>query len=329
MISIIIPVYNVEEYVGACLDSVISQNPHDSVECIIVDDCATDSSMEAVEKCLSGYEGKISFKIIHHDQNRGLSAARNTGIHAAAGDYLLFLDSDDTLLPDALNHLSEIAIKYPQAQIVQGNIKCTSTNGIEKYLTITKDTLPDFINGKNVPNKAILNSLPATAWGKLVKRQFVIDNDLYFVEGIYHEDEMWRVMASRHVTAIACCFSPIYLYRVENTNSIMNKKDKSPHFLSRIEVIRECINGQGGFKPEIMTEYLNNQLLINYKNAIWPDIRSPKKVTQHLRTLCLQIARNKMVPFKYKAMALCNLLPVSITKSKPFLTIYYHAFCKH
>jgi glycosyltransferase involved in cell wall biosynthesis len=66
------------------------------IECIVVDDCGTDGSMGIVNKLILEYNGPIMFKILHHTHNRGLSAARNTGISNASGDYLLFLDSDDS-----------------------------------------------------------------------------------------------------------------------------------------------------------------------------------------------------------------------------------------
>ena len=79
-ISIIVPVYNVAPYIAACLQSVMHQTCQDALECILVDDCGTDNSMEVVGEMLQSYEGPIGFKVVHHTENRGLSAARNTGM---------------------------------------------------------------------------------------------------------------------------------------------------------------------------------------------------------------------------------------------------------
>ena len=82
-ISIIIPIYNVESFVAECLQSVAIQNYQGPIECILVDDCGTDKSIEIANSFIKNYKGDISFQLIHHDKNCGLSAARNTGINAA------------------------------------------------------------------------------------------------------------------------------------------------------------------------------------------------------------------------------------------------------
>ena len=95
-ISIIIPVYNVEKYIEACLHSVMAQTYTGPMECILVDDCGQDNSIGVAEKMISDYQGTIHFRILHHDHNRGQSAARNTGMDAATGEYIFFSDSDDS-----------------------------------------------------------------------------------------------------------------------------------------------------------------------------------------------------------------------------------------
>ena len=81
-VSIIIPVYNVAPYIQRCLDSVVAQTFQD-IECILVDDCGTDNSVEVAQQYIDNYRGQIQFKLIHHDKNQGLSGARNTGIRMA------------------------------------------------------------------------------------------------------------------------------------------------------------------------------------------------------------------------------------------------------
>ena len=88
-VSIIIPIYNVEKYVAECLNSVISQTyDHSKIECIIVDDCTPDRSMDVVNKIIGEYKGEMTFITHRHKENEGLSAARNTGISIATGEYL-------------------------------------------------------------------------------------------------------------------------------------------------------------------------------------------------------------------------------------------------
>ena len=120
-VSIIIPVYNVEPYVEDCIRSVIRQTYGGKMECIVVDDCGTDNSMDVVERVIGEYNGPIPFRILHHEHNRGLSAARNTGMDAATGDYLFFLDSDDELTDDCIEKLTEPLVKE-WYDVVIGNV---------------------------------------------------------------------------------------------------------------------------------------------------------------------------------------------------------------
>ena len=94
-ITIVIPVYNVAPYIEECLRSVMNQSWQGTIECILVDDCGADNSMKIINQILQSYQGDLEFKIIHHEQNRGLSAARNSGIDAATGDYVYFLPVGD------------------------------------------------------------------------------------------------------------------------------------------------------------------------------------------------------------------------------------------
>ena len=130
MISIIVPVYNVALYVESCIRSVIRQTYDGPMECIVVDDCGTDNSMDIVEKLVAEYDGPISFKVLHHEHNRGLSAARNTGMDEAKGDYLFFLDSDDELTEDCIEKLTT-PLRDEQYDMVLGdliNIRLSDTN---------------------------------------------------------------------------------------------------------------------------------------------------------------------------------------------------------
>ena len=105
-ISIIIPVYNVELYVEECLQSVANQTMTEGIECIIVDDRGQDNSAAIAKQYIDSYKGDIRFTFIQREKNGGLSAARNTGIEAATGEYVYFLDSDDYLVPSEIGRAS-------------------------------------------------------------------------------------------------------------------------------------------------------------------------------------------------------------------------------
>ena len=115
-------VYNVEKYVAECLNSVISQTyDHSKIECIIVNDCTTDDSMDIVYEIIKKYDGGMSFIICRHEHNEGLSAARNTGIEVAKGNYIFFIDSDDYIYPNSLELLLNASKIYGYSDMVVGN----------------------------------------------------------------------------------------------------------------------------------------------------------------------------------------------------------------
>ena len=121
-VSIIIPVYNVAPYIEACLKSVMRQTYSGSMECLVVDDCGTDESIAIAERMIAEYDGSILFQILHHEHNRGLSAARNTGTLQATGDYLYYLDSDDEITDECIELLMQKMLKNPDLEMVQGNV---------------------------------------------------------------------------------------------------------------------------------------------------------------------------------------------------------------
>ena len=104
-VSIIIPIYNVEPYIERCIISVLNQS-YKNIEIIIINDCTPDKSIELINKLLNNkYSSTENIHILNHEKNKGLSAARNTGIMNATGDYLYFLDSDDSITHDCIEVL--------------------------------------------------------------------------------------------------------------------------------------------------------------------------------------------------------------------------------
>ena len=117
-ISVIVPVYNVQDYLTECLESLAHQNFSARFEVILIDDCSTDNSKKLCEDFVAAHPHLA--KLICHPENKGLSVVRNTGVSLSIGDYFTFVDSDDFLPQDALQNLYDAAITY-QADIVKGN----------------------------------------------------------------------------------------------------------------------------------------------------------------------------------------------------------------
>ena len=212
-VSVIIPIYGVEKYISDCLNSVMKQSYTNDIECILINDCKKDQSIEIAKNLIENYDGNINFKIYEHSVNGGLSAARNTGILEAKGDYLYFLDSDDYITPDCIKVLAETAQKFPKAQIVQAGAE-TTTKGFE-YLSLKSTKLKEYTEDKRyIKREMLMAHYPPTAWNKLIKRDWLLKHNLFFKEGLLHEDDYWNFFAAKHVTAYAICKQDTYLYNI-------------------------------------------------------------------------------------------------------------------
>ena len=226
-VSIIIPIFNVEPYIERCLQSVVSQTCT-CFECILVDDCGTDGSMPSAEQFIQNYSGEIHFRILRHENNCGLSAARNTGINAAIGDYIYFMDSDDAITPDCIETLLNIARKYPNADYVQGNIVTGSEQLMEGGID---PDVPEYVNDRNQLENIILCKSHRTAWNRLLKRSFLLSNsnNLFFPVGLVMEDHYWTYFVAKSAHAVAFTHKGTYYY-YNNSGSIVNAKS-SQHYI--------------------------------------------------------------------------------------------------
>ena len=218
MISIIIPIYQVSDYVERCIRSVISQTYTD-IECVIVDDATEDDSIDKCERLIRQYNlnenldhnGRIRFKILQHEVNSGLSAARNTGTKAATGEYVFYLDGDDEITPDCIEKLVSLARKYPEAEMVIGHYCKTKENGRRK--TFPEDDLPSYVaSNEKIVSLYYTESLPTPAWNKLIKRSFLEEHLLYFKEGIVYEDMMWMFWCVKYLSVVAVLNEVTYHY---------------------------------------------------------------------------------------------------------------------
>lgn len=238
-ISVIVPIYNVENYILECLQSVAVQTKTKDVECILVDDCGTDNSVKVAEQFISAYEGDISFALLHHPENKGLSAARNTGIKNARGKYLFFLDSDDTIKPYCLDELFALAETY-QTDMVQGSYE----SDLASMKRFEDSPLPEFSDDKSFIKRTLLNYdvNPVMAQNRLVRRQLVVENNLWFKEGIIHEDLYWSFFLAKVVERICFCKQKTYFYR-STPGSITNKVNMEKETLAFQTIIEDsCLH---------------------------------------------------------------------------------------
>ena len=184
LISIIIPVYNVEKYVRTCLESVLRQNLDESTyEIIIVNDGTEDRSMEMIQNIISSHPN--IFVIIQ--ENQSLSVARNNGIVKAKGEYILMLDSDDLLIDKSLQLLLEKAIESKADLIVADFLEMTDEEIEINKVIPQKEWHVEEKSGERLFLED-LNPRQCYVWRTLYRREFILDNHLQFVPGIRYQD---------------------------------------------------------------------------------------------------------------------------------------------
>ena len=264
-ISIIVPVYNVEKYIERCLESVAAQTYTGNIECIIVDDCTLDNSMRLVDQFLSHYEGHIDFKVVHHTQNKGLSAARNTGIREAHGDYLYFLDSDDALYEHTIQILVDLCRE--NVEIISGNF---SIIGDGRNLPKLSVFVEDICGQKNVFNAFLCNQIYEMACNKLIRRDFILDNSLWFLEGILHEDNLWSFFVFYYCNEVIV--TPEYTYKYFLRGDSIMGTQTSKNVLSRYKIFcvkTDFINEHSLYKDyPALIDYMIMQKLSLLKHIV-------------------------------------------------------------
>jgi glycosyltransferase involved in cell wall biosynthesis len=170
------------------------------IECIIVDDCGTDDSMTKCEQLIRTYDGPIKFILFHHEHNRGISAARNTGIHQATGKWIFFLDSDDEITPHCIETLLKVGEEDEATEMVNGSTRTCIVRGSTRiYPKPEKDTydlswqqLPSSMKDSKTIRYYYFHErkMCPSCWNLLLKRSFIMEHQLFFKEGILFEDSL-------------------------------------------------------------------------------------------------------------------------------------------
>lgn len=236
-ISVIVPVYNVQEYIVECLESIMIQELKD-IEIIIVNDGSTDKSISNIQNII---DNNSNIHLINK-VNGGLSSARNTGLSHAKGEYVLFVDSDDYLEKDFLYKLYNEAKEYDLDIACGGYTKFYENNAT--YPQIRNEILckKSIISGqKFLLNQLDCNDYRMEVWDDLYKREFLLENNLFFVEGLLHEDEEFTPRALLAAKRVKIVETYGYMYR-QRENSIMSSTVNIKHVSSVEYIINSFIN---------------------------------------------------------------------------------------
>ena len=308
-VSIIVPVYQVEKYIRQCIDSILAQTFTD-FELILVDDGSKDRSGQICDE-YAGMDKRV--KVIHQ-KNSGAAAARNSGMDQAIGDYFLFVDSDDYVVPTMVECLYEKVVKE-KADIAVCNYLYFFENDREKDFStsIKSEVLPGteiFYNRKNERNYGIWT----VVWNKLYRKETV--GKVRFRFGRYFEDEFWAndiyQMDIKVVTIPEC----LYYYR-QHDESTMKQKSIQKNF-DVIEALQERIDiylqkpeyAHQAYKVLIFSlEYLSeSKRLITNKNEEKNFIQAEKRTRQIVK----QLKKGKLSKIQKTSLVLIGINPYMI-----------------
>lgn len=219
-LSIIVPMYNVSEYIDRCLNSLVNQNI-DDYEIIVVNDASVDDSLIKAQKWENLYQ---NLKVINKEKNSGLSDTRNKGLKEATGKYILFVDSDDYIDTNSLYQLkSELMTNEPD--ILYFGYWVVTKEKTEKIYNYKSKQKINYFGHDFIKNELINRNLPIPACVACYRRTLITDNNLYFATGILHEDVRWSpeiLYKANKVYTSSLCF---YRYIIRNS-SISQKKTK-------------------------------------------------------------------------------------------------------
>lgn len=262
--SVIVPVYRVEEYLLTCVDSLLSQeNMRDQMEILLIDDGSPDRCGEICDRLAEVYEEIRVF----HKKNGGLSSARNSGIQEAKGQYIVFVDSDDTLEAGALGKIQEALDKYGDADAVFYDGLEDDGTSRDSLRRITDDHVRIFENGKDFLLKKYRdNNLNVEAWLYAYRRTFLEKNQLTFQEGILHEDVEFTPRVLMKCGKIIQLSDQLYHYMVRE-NSISTQKNKEKNIRDLFETLRKLDQMADEQEPELR-KWMKNGILNSYLNMV-------------------------------------------------------------
>lgn len=292
-VSIIVPVYNVELYLHQCIDSILKQTLPD-FELILINDGSTDSSIKICD-----YYAQIDRRIkVISKKNEGPSSARNLGIKIAKGNYIGFVDSDDTIDPTMYEKMFKSVLKHKSEIAACGYAEVNNFNGTTAKFTTPlkgnivmsgpeiKRTLEELLSKNKVLGYASLCN-------KLFKREFITNNRLLINEEIkIAEDLCFNIQALSKAQKISSVNEPLYIYRRINSESIMNKRVGS--FYLHLEARKELLNTLkiNNISYEVYSKvlaYENSKTISDYighiKHTVYSNDKSLKKKYMYIRKL--------------------------------------------
>ena len=287
LISVIVPVYNVEKYLNRCIDSIINQT-YKNLEIILVDDGSTDSS----GKLCDDSKEKDTRIIVIHKINGGLSSARNAGLDIMTGEYVMFVDSDDYISENCVEYLYALILKT-KSQIAIGNYARTS--GSQCLVSHVQENVEQ-ISGREALNRQFGKDTVqyVSAWAKLYEAELF--KQLRFPEGRLHEDEGTTYKALYFSDSVVVSNSAVYAYYC-NPESI-TKKPKKKNYQDLCLILKEQIVFYHNNKEPVLEARVKNRYCIQVAAHYLPKgyYEDPQVIVQEARKMYKGVWRVGEIP---------------------------------
>jgi glycosyltransferase involved in cell wall biosynthesis len=213
--SVVVPLYNKQDYVGATLRSVLNQSTGQSLEVVVVDDGSTDAGPSNV---LALADDRVR---LVRQSNAGVAAARNRGIFEAQGRWVVFLDADDLLHPQALDAYEKLSLAFPNANIVGGKDVRVDDSTLGGYRQASLPEPLPMCEIENLPAYFVRQGMPFSSSSVAIKRQFLLEHGLRFQEGESMGEDLDLWLRASELSSIACTSAGLVLYRVGLPQSLM------------------------------------------------------------------------------------------------------------
>ncbi|RYC51426.1 glycosyltransferase [Flagellimonas olearia] len=267
-ISIIVPVYNVEQYLGRCIESIIGQT-YQNMEVILVNDGSIDSSKEICER----YAQEDERIIVVNQENSGSSVARNSGMEICTGDVIAFLDSDDHIDKSMFQTMIDIMESNDLDVVEISPIIFGNKNGFDNTLAIEDG---------NTAIKRILRGACFSVWRRIYRKEVV--QNMRFIPGIIHQDVFFTIDVMNKVKSIGFLNSPLYFYNTENLSIIRSKysKNKIETGIRATEYIIENTpknpSVQEVVKNYVVSYYTDHYFLLSRNKHVDPQKKYRRKI---------------------------------------------------
>lgn len=264
LISVIIPVYQVEDFIKQCIESVILQKVDEkNLEIILVDDGSYDSCPQICDD----YASKYNFIQVIHKENGGLSDARNVGLEVARGEYVFFVDSDDYISFQMYTEVLPIIQKYhPDVITFDGRVfnESQKTSHIRNTNLIVhaKKNSNILVTGKDFIRNEIrqTNNFHCVVWLNIYRREYLLTNNFYFIKGILHEDEAWTPRVILTAESIYYTSSVLYYYRKREGSITTESRNNKKHIKNLLSIYSGLMDY---YKNSVSDKQLYNLLMDN------------------------------------------------------------------